>query len=234
MTATRYTRSTLSLLAIGAALLLLGCEEQVPSPQTGRISITSTPSGARIFLDGSDTGRVTPYVTPDVPAGSHSIRLTLAGHSDWEQRDVPVFAGQITTVHAPLRPTDQPQEPDEPAERGLGLKRMDVQAYQSAHVIRADPVSLPSSVDLSVDAPVPGNQGLQGSCVGWAVAYALKTYHERIERGWPLTDDRHVMSPAYIYNQIKVPGGGAYFVDAFILLINGRSLILGADALRPV
>ena len=220
MTATRYTRSTLSLLAIGAALLLLGCEEQVPSPQTGRISITSTPSGARIFLDGSDTGRVTPYVTPDVPAGSHSIRLTLAGHSDWEQRDVPVFAGQITTVHAPLRPTDQPQEPDEPAERGLGLKRMDVQAYQSAHVIRADPVSLPSSVDLSVDAPVPGNQGLQGSCVGWAVAYALKTYHERIERGWPLTDDRHVMSPAYIYNQIKVPGGGAYFVDAFILLVN--------------
>ena len=28
------------------------------------------------------------------------------------------------------------------------------------------------------------------------------------------------MSPAYIYNQIKVPGGGAYFVDAFILLVN--------------
>ena len=220
MTATRYTRSTLSLLAIGAALLLLGCEEQVPSPQTGRISITSTPSGARIFLDGSDTGRVTPYVTPDVPAGSHSIRLTLAGHSDWEQRDVPVFAGQITTVHAPMQSTDQPQEPDVPSERGLGLKRMDVQAYQSAHVIRADPVSLPSSVDLSVDAPSPGNQGLQGSCVGWAVAYALKTYHERIERGWPLTDDRHVMSPAYIYNQIKVPGGGAYFVDAFIVLVN--------------
>ena len=97
---------------------------------------------------------------------------------------------------------------------------MDVQAYQSAHVIRADPVSLPSSVDLSVDAPVPGDQGLQGSCIGWAVAYAVKTYHERIERGWPLTDDRHVMSPAYIYNQIKVPGGGAYFVDAFILLVN--------------
>ena len=103
MTATRYTRSTLSLLAIGAALLLLGCEEQVPSPQTGRISITSTPSGARIFLDRSDTGRVTPYVIPDVSAGSHGIRLTLAGHSDWEQRNVPVSAGQITTVHAPLQ-----------------------------------------------------------------------------------------------------------------------------------
>ena len=120
-------------------------------------------------------------------------------------------------VPSPLQRTNEPQEPEE---RGLGLKRMDVQAYQSAHIIRADPVALPSSVDLSVDAPVPGEQGLQGSCVGWAVAYALKTYHERIERGWPLTDDRHVMSPAYIYNQIKVPGGGAYFVDALIVLIN--------------
>ena len=52
----------------------------------------------------------------------------------------------------------------------------------------------------------------------------LKTYHERIERGWPLTNDRHVMSPAYVYNQIKVPGpqGGAYFVDAFNVLIDKR------------
>ena len=208
------------------AVLLLGlvimvsCDEQLPSQtsQSGSISVTSTPPGARIFLDHSDTGRVTPYIIPDVSAGSHSIRLTLAGHSDWEQRNVPVSAGQITTVHAPLQRTNQPPEP--PSERGLGLKPMDVQAYQSAHVIRADPVSLPSSVDLSVDAPVPGDQGLQGSCVGWAVAYVVKTYQERIERGWPLTDNRHVMSPAYIYNQIKVPGGGAYFVDAFVLLID--------------
>ena len=220
MAAARYTRITLALLVMGAALLLLGCEEQVPF-RTGRISITSTPSGARVFLDSSDTGRVTPYVAPDVSVGSHSIRLTLAGHADWEQRNVPVSAGQITTVHAPLQPTDQSQGPDVPSELlGLGLKRMDVQAYQSAHVIRADPVSIPSSVDLSVDAPVPGDQGLQGSCVGWAVAYALKTYHERIERGWPLTDDRHVMSPAFVYNQIKVPSGGSYLVDAFILLVN--------------
>ena len=27
------------------------------------------------------------------------------------------------------------------------------------------------------------------------------------------------MSPAYVYNQIKVPGGGAFFTDAFRLLM---------------
>ena len=74
MTASLHIRTLLAHLAVGAAILLLGCEEQVPSPQAGRISITSTPSGARIFLDGSDTGRVTPYVTPYVSAA-----LTASG-----------------------------------------------------------------------------------------------------------------------------------------------------------
>ena len=115
-----------------------------------------------------------------------------------------------------MNPID-PNGPD-PSERGLGLRRMDVEAYQSVQIIRAAPIALPSSVDISVDAPPPGSQGLQGSCVGWAVAYTVKTYHERIERGWPLANDRHVMSPAYVYNQIKVPGGGAYYADAFTLL----------------
>ena len=214
-----------------ALIVFAGCEELVPEPTTpakpapqetsGSVSVASTPSGARIFLNRSDTGRVTPYVIPDLSVGSHSIHLTLAGHTDWGPQNVPVSAGQITTVFATLEPTEPPPPPgpDAPSERGLGLKRLDVQAYQSANIIRADPVSVPSSVDLSVDAPIPGDQGGQGSCVGWAVAYAVKSYHERIERSWPLTDDRHVMSPAYIYNQIRVPGGGAYFVDAFILLV---------------
>ena len=100
----------------------------------------------------------------------------------------------------------------------MGLRLLDAEAYRAAPILQAKPVALPSSIDISVDAPAPGNQGWQGSCVGWAVAYTVKTYHEPIERGWRLTDKRHVMSPAYVYNQIKVPGGGAYYPDAFGLL----------------
>ena len=103
---------------------------------------------------------------------------------------------------------------------GLGLELLDVEAYQSAYILRADQaISLPSSIDLSVDFPLPRSQGVQSSCVGWAVAYAVKSYHERIERGWPLTNDSHVMSPAYVYNQIKLPSGGSYYPDALNLLI---------------
>ena len=55
----------------------------------------------------------------------------------------------------------------------------------------------------------------------------LKTYHECIERGWP-ADQRPPRDelPAYVYNQIKVPGpqGGAYFVDAFNVLIRQAAI----------
>ena len=131
---------------------------------------------------------------------------------------------------APTQPTPTPQPPPTPPpapeptpaeeEFGLGLEFMDVEAYRSAYVLRADPVSVPSTVDLSADTPPPGSQGPQGSCVGWAVAYAMKSYQERVERGWPLDDPRHVLSPAYVYNQIRLPGGGSYIVDALNLLVD--------------
>lgn len=63
--------------------------------------------------------------------------------------------------------------------------------------------ALPSVVDLSKNFPTPGNQGQQGSCVAWAVAYAAKTYQEQLKRNWGQNTTNHQFSPAYIYNQIN-------------------------------
>ncbi|MEQ8351853.1 MAG: C1 family peptidase [Leptospiraceae bacterium] len=85
---------------------------------------------------------------------------------------------------------------------------------------------LPSSVDLSSRMPPVGNQGQQGSCVAWAVAYAAKSYQERIERNWqydsPMSggSGQRVFSPAYVYNQIN--GGrddGSVLDDAMQLAV---------------
>lgn len=93
---------------------------------------------------------------------------------------------------------------------------------------------LPVSVDLSDDMPAPGHQGNQQSCVAWAVAYALKSQQERIERGWPLSGPTglhldHVFSPSFVYNQIN--GGtdqGSNFGDAFRVLITQGAAPLSA------
>jgi len=79
----------------------------------------------------------------------------------------------------------------------------------------------PSSIDLSANFPNPGDQGNQSSCVGWATAYALKSYQEKVEIGWALNTPDHLFSPAFIYNQIN--GGqdqGSYISEALDLAVN--------------
>lgn len=79
---------------------------------------------------------------------------------------------------------------------------------------------LPASVDLSRDFPQPGNQGKQGSCVGFATTYAVKTYYEKRKRQWDLSSYDHIFSPAWTYNQInKGRDRGAHIPHALELLI---------------
>ena len=53
-----------------------------PIPSTGTIAISSTPSGASIYLDGLYKG-TTPKVLNDITQGSHDVKLTLSGYNDW-------------------------------------------------------------------------------------------------------------------------------------------------------
>ena len=99
---------------------------------------------------------------------------------------------------------------------------------------------LPPAVDLSPDLPPPGNQGDQQSCVGWAVAYALKSYEECAEEKWPLFDHRgaldsaHVFSPAFVYNQINNGrDGGCSLPDALNLLHEKGAATLAAMPYDP-
>ncbi|MBN8215474.1 MAG: C1 family peptidase [Spirochaetes bacterium] len=91
----------------------------------------------------------------------------------------------------------------------------------------AAPSALPSVLDLSSNMPPVGDQGAQGSCVGWATAYALKTSQELREEAWSVSVKAHQFSPAWVYNQVN--GGedqGALISDALTLIVKK-----GADTL---
>src|SRR5687767_12689909 len=113
-----------------------------------------------------------------------------------------------------------PCPPPETPQFTTGLQVAD-QARQQNYYTASPPfsgASLPASVDLSDKLPTPGSQGTQNSCVGWAVAYGLKTYQERVERSWSLSQQT-TFSPAFIYNQLN--GGrdaGLYFEHALNLV----------------
>ncbi|WP_417583996.1 C1 family peptidase [Nitrincola sp.] len=89
---------------------------------------------------------------------------------------------------------------------------LDMQAYgqvpRGAPLTRGNYEGLPGRHSLEAFTPTPGDQGNQGSCVGWAVAYAARTMTEaRVHELAPRhVVDRHVFSPAYVYNQIALDG----------------------------
>jgi len=73
--------------------------------------------------------------------------------------------------------------------------------------------SMPNSVSLLEYAPKRGNQGSQGSCVGWASSYAARTILE--SRATGKDPNKVVMSPSFLYNQIALPNcQGTYISEA--------------------
>jgi C1A family cysteine protease len=120
---------------------------------------------------------------------------------------------------APIAPDTPPTTNDQiPA----GLVFADEATYNSIPLATAPLLgTLPPSADLSSRFPTPRDQGSQGSCVGWALAYALKSYQEGAARNWPLSEDDHLFSPSFVYNQLRQSidcKGGIRYIDALNLL----------------
>ena len=80
-------------------------------PTTGTIRIESSPSGARVELDGQTfVGPIsaTPATIPDLDPGRHTVKLSLDGYYDWGPKEVDVTAGETTPVHATMIPKPTP------------------------------------------------------------------------------------------------------------------------------
>jgi len=67
----------------------------------GWIYINSAPQGAAIWVNGSNTGGVTPATMEGTP-GNYQIKLTLTGYQDWQQ-SVACTAGETTAINATLQ-----------------------------------------------------------------------------------------------------------------------------------
>jgi hypothetical protein len=84
---------------------------------------------------------------------------------------------------------------------------------------------LPQAVDLSAYMPPVGDQGDQGSCVGWATAYAARAYYaEQVEHRDTKTPQNQP-SPAFVYDLIhqgdSTCDGGSRIPDAMGVLQQG-------------
>lgn len=128
----------------------------------------------------------------------------------------------LTVSVAAMVPIVAADAPDNAAPPfSTGLEFLDPGSYQ------AIPLATPSFggplPEQAMVQPLPpaGHQGMQASCVGWAIAGARSILHARRSGTAPLPPDRF-FSPAWIYNQIRLDksscSGFSFFVDGLNLL----------------
>ena len=230
------TRQAATVVAVVTFLLTFAaCQEAVSPPPpvvSGGLSFAGTTVPNQDYTLGipireltlpeasGGDGSLTYSLTPSVPGlAFNSGTRTLSGTPNvvdtyqmtYRAQDADGDRASLTfavTVSAPA----------------LGLRFLPDETYEAMPVLD-EPFSaeqygstLPSKVDLSHYAPPAAHQGNQSSCVGFAVAY-LKNIQEYKERNWSLSNPAHLMSPAFIYNQINHGhDGGSFIGDALALV----------------
>ena len=75
---------------------------------TGSVSINSKPAGARVIVDGTDTGLTTPCTVQNLGVGQHNVRLEKNGYQPYELKPV-IQSGKTTNASVNLTKTAQRQ-----------------------------------------------------------------------------------------------------------------------------
>jgi sugar lactone lactonase YvrE len=89
------------VVAAGIVLYFVLGKKKDAGSNLGAISVVSTPAGAKVFLDGSDTGQTTACTLNNIAAGAHAVKLTKDGYADYQQ-NVTVTGGQTAAVNASM------------------------------------------------------------------------------------------------------------------------------------
>ncbi len=77
-----------------------------PETTTGSLTVSSSPSGAEIYLDGIVRG-TTPATISNIPTGSYTLELRLRGYVNWVI-SVEIVGGTDVSIDAILTPDAMP------------------------------------------------------------------------------------------------------------------------------
>jgi hypothetical protein len=78
--------------------------------RTGRITVRTTPAGARVLIDGRDVGK-TPLTVPRLARGAHTVRVTRDGYAAQERRVNITAAQPAATLSLRLAQAAAPTPP---------------------------------------------------------------------------------------------------------------------------
>lgn len=93
----KKNRLSILFFVILFCLYFTGC---TPSnhPTYRNIEIQSDPPGAKVYIDGVDTGNITPYIGTNIETGVHTVRLELFQYQTKEDTNVMILSEETTIL----------------------------------------------------------------------------------------------------------------------------------------
>jgi hypothetical protein len=91
----------IAICILVVCVFLCGCTTPLPD-KTGSVRITSSPSGAEVYLDNEYHG-TTPNTINAVPAGNHTVEVRERGYTTWS-RNISVTSGSSASFSPSLVP----------------------------------------------------------------------------------------------------------------------------------
>jgi hypothetical protein len=133
--------------------------------KTGSMRISTTPSGAKIFLNGEELSLPTPAEIPDLPINElYEVKLSLGSYNPVTVTAVQIIEDSVVTIHRNLnRSTSQGQITSEPDEARVyvdgELRGRTPYMYALAHgdhrfVLEKNGYA---KIDTTITIPAPGN-----------------------------------------------------------------------------
>ncbi len=100
---------------------------EAPAPKTGSLSITSTPVGAAVVLDGNPAG-ITPLVVEKLELGEHVIQVTKEG-SIAHTQTITITGGVRANVAVALKPKEEEDKTPPQIIHAVGPKPREGRSY---------------------------------------------------------------------------------------------------------
>lgn len=164
----------------------------------------------KLIFKGRTAGKLIPFLV-------FAILLSGACKRNDLKKELAVQVNQITGMHKELSGVP-PITPSDLAKFPVLSREEYARKYSNGRMQAAE-----ATYKVLPSVPI-GSQGYQGSCVGWGIGYAAHSILQYMYNPANNNDIwKSLSSPAYIYNQVKVPGdclSGTYPWDALNLLYN--------------
>jgi len=183
----------------------VACVVFLAAVPTGSLYVTSLPSGADVWIDGTYVGR-TPAVIDALGPGRHTVGLAMAGWTP-QQVDVTIAAGQTTLSSTKLDRADgRPRGSGEICVRGV-----------PATSVYLDGVPMRPGKDGSFAAPAGTHE------------LAVHTRQGRMTRAvtvWPQTRTDVVLTPDVQPQRPSVVAPADGYVPASAIRIDGAKIVV--------